>query len=111
MPRQRPSRTSPEAWQISQEQHDAGKTEVPGQPGGLAASSSDGRLALFDAHANGSLRLAWAEAATRLVYGGATRVESPVPGTLAVAPGSERFEFVIDNGQDQVQVLLDGTDR
>lgn len=59
---------------------------VDGALSGLADASSDGRLALFDAAADGTLRLAHAESATEIAYGGATLIASDRPATLALAP-------------------------
>jgi len=71
---------------------------IPGAVSGLAEAVSDGRLALFDAHSDGSLRLAHAEHATRLRYAGTTWLESARRGTIGVAPSPERVEYVIDDG-------------
>jgi hypothetical protein len=81
---------------------------LPGAATGLQDAETDGRIALFDAHVNGSLRLAWAEDATRLSYGGVTLLESATRGNLGVALAAGRAEIVAQN--DDTEVVVGGLD-
>ncbi|MDX2165600.1 MAG: heparinase II/III family protein [Deltaproteobacteria bacterium] len=64
-------------------------------PGGSAAHA-DGVLALFDTHDDGSLRLAYGERASELVYAGRRRIGASAPGTLGVRYAAERLDVVAD---------------
>ena len=88
---------------------------VPGAPlllpailTGLRDAETDGNIALFDAHADGSLRLAWAEEATRLVYDGVTLLEGATRGRLGLALASGRAEGVAQNAD--AELLVRGLD-
>jgi hypothetical protein len=82
-----------------------GDVAVAAADSGLGAdAASDGRLALFDAHADGSLRLAHAERATHLDWDGATWVAAARRTTLGVAPAADRVEYVV-GGRDDAATL------
>ncbi len=69
---------------------------------GLAETASDGTLALFDARADGSLRLAYAEEATALEYDGVVRIASETAGTLAVSEAADRIAGLAETADDAV---------
>jgi hypothetical protein len=71
---------------------------------GLSSARADGDLALFDAHDDGSLRLAYGEHATELVYLGRRRIGTTAPGTLGVRYGEDRLEVVADAADSVVRV-------
>lgn len=68
----------------------------------LRDAESDGSVALFDAHTDGALRLAWAEDATRIVYGGVTLIEARERGNLGIALAPGRVEAVAETGDGEV---------
>lgn len=82
----------------------SGAIETAEGTGGLHAAASDGRLLLVDAHADASLRLAWAEGASELRYDGATLLESPRRGSLGLRLAPGRAEVVVDDGEPDATV-------
>ena len=77
---------------------------LPAASSGLRDAETDGALALFDAHGDGRLRLAWAEDATRLAYDGVAWLESASRGRLGIALGEGRAEVVAENADPEVLV-------
>jgi hypothetical protein len=75
---------------------------VPDSRSMLGDSESDGSLALFDTTWDGSLRLAYAEDATRIRHAGHSWLDVRDPGLLSVAPGEGRVDYVLDNGQREI---------
>lgn len=82
----------------------AGPLALPAGGTGLAPAETDGTLLGVDGRADGSLRVAWAEDATRLRYDGALRLGGVTPGTLVVAPETGRLHVVADNADAVVEV-------
>jgi hypothetical protein len=74
----------------------------------LADAETDGSRALFDAHFDASLdlqlRLAWADDATRLRYGGIELQRGSTPGTLGIALAGGRVDVVAENAAGSVVV-------
>jgi hypothetical protein len=71
---------------------------------GLGDVESDGHLALFDAHLDGRLRLAWVEGATHLAHGGTRYFETVTPGAHGLALHADRAELVVGGVDPSVQV-------
>jgi len=78
--------------------------DVAGQPSNLGDAASDGSLAVFDTHLDRTLRLAAADDATYLRYDGVELLRAATPGTLGVAPGTERAEVVAEGTTGDVTV-------
>ncbi len=77
---------------------------LPAARTGLLDAETDGSIALFDSRTDGSLRLAWAEHATRIVYGGVTLLEGRTRGTLGLAIGPDRVEAVAESADPEATV-------
>lgn len=82
----------------------AGPLAVDPAASGLAPSSSDGHLALFDAAWDGRLRLAWAEGARSIAYGGITYLDRDQSGRIGIAPGADAASVVAEGGDGEVAV-------
>jgi PKD domain/Thrombospondin type 3 repeat len=82
----------------------ARSTRLPGAAAGLRSPRTDGRLALFDAHDDGALRLAWAEKATVLAYDGVELLATASTGDLGIRLAADRAEVVADDGEARVAV-------
>lgn len=78
---------------------------LPSAAVGLRSAETDGALALLDAALDGSLRLAWAERATRLAYDGAV-LAAETPGGLGWRAGRDRVELVADNADPWIRLDL-----
>ncbi|MGH7789878.1 MAG: heparinase II/III domain-containing protein [Candidatus Binatia bacterium] len=69
----------------------------------LATARSDGRSALFDAHSNGGLRLAWADDATSLSYGEFNQLRSRTRGRLSLSrPSDQAIDLIVDTADPLV---------
>jgi hypothetical protein len=79
---------------------------VPGAASGLAEAATDGVRALFAAHDDGSLRLAWTEQATSLSYAGVEYLHVATRGTLGIALADGHADVVVDDWSD-VAIPLD----
>lgn len=70
----------------------------------LAAASTDGAVALFDANAIGALRLAWAEGATRLSYGELS-LSSRTAGRLGLRlPAAGVADLVVETADPMIGI-------
>jgi hypothetical protein len=81
-----------------------GMLSVAEEASGLREAASDGSLWVFDATADGSLRSAWVETATRLVYDGTTYLEVAGTGSLGLHVESERAEVAVLDADPEVTV-------
>jgi hypothetical protein len=77
---------------------------LPAATSGFADVATDGARAVFDARADGTLRLAWAEEATRIAWAGVEHLAVASPGELGLALGPGRAELVVRNADDEVSV-------
>jgi hypothetical protein len=81
-----------------------GETEIAVPSLGLRAAATDGSVWSFDAHADGALRSAFADAARVIRYDGATWIESASPGSLGIRPEATRAEVVAQTADAHVTV-------
>lgn len=85
---------------------------LPSAATGLRDAETDGSLAVFDARADGTLRIAYAERATRIAYGGAFILESVSRGRIGISLQGDRAEIVAENADPALLVRgLDFTPR
>jgi hypothetical protein len=77
---------------------------LPAQTSGIAETTTDAARGLLDAHGDGSLRLAWVEEATRLVYDNAVLFETVTPGNLGLRLEPGMLEAVAENADPWVRL-------
>jgi hypothetical protein len=71
---------------------------------GLRRATTDGDAFVFDAHADGRLRLALAEDASLLAYDGTTLLRARSYGRLGLRADATRADVVAENGDPEVAV-------
>ena len=82
---------------------DGTRLHISPETSGLPEIATDGTLLVVDAATDGALRLAWAEGARDVQYGGVA-LAAASPGVLGIAPTADQAEIIADTSDDYVIV-------